>query len=187
MRVGIFGGTFNPIHNGHLLLAETARDQLSLDRVVFIPTNHPPHKRAGELLAGATRLALIRAAIHDQTAFTVSDVELERGGVSYSIDTVKILHERLPSATLFLLIGQDMLSVRWLKWKELKRLCTVVAAHRPTSGRTRREPNLKWLDMPQVDIASSDIRQRLRKGRSIRYLVPPAVERYLHHHGLYRR
>ena len=185
MRIGIFGGTFNPIHLGHLLLAETARETLALDRVVFIPSHQPPHKRAKDLLPGAHRVKLIELAIRDQPAFVVSDIELEREGPSYSIETVQILRKQLPQATLFLLIGADMLSVRWLAWDELKRLCTIVVARRPGSP-PRREASLKWLTMPQLDIASSDIRARLKAGRSIRYLVPAAVERYIRQHRLYQ-
>ena len=184
VRIGIFGGTFNPIHLGHLLLAETARETLKLDRVLFIPTRQPPHKRVRDLPAGSERFALVQAAIQGHQAFVASDIELQRAGPSYSIDTVRVLRQQLPTAKLFLLVGEDMLGVRWLAWDELKRLCTIVAARRPgiaSSGRRR----VTWLPMPQMDIASSDIRARLKAGRSIRYLVPPAVERYIRHHRLY--
>ena len=187
MKIGIFGGTFNPIHLGHLLLAETARESLPLDRVLFIPTRQPPHKSARGLLPGSLRLKLIQLAIRDHPAFVASDIELQREGTSYSIDTVKLLRRRLPTAKLFLLIGEDMRSVRWLAWEELKRLCTVVVAHRPGSPPSRREAGLTWLAMPQVDIASAEIRRRLKTGRSIRYLVPAPVERYLQQHQVYRR
>ncbi len=187
MRLGIFGGTFNPIHVGHLLLAETARETLHLDRIVFIPTRQPPHKRAQDLLAGTERMALIQLAVREQPAFVASDIELQREGPSYSINTVKALHAQLPMAELFLLVGEDMLSVRWLAWDELKRLCTIVVAHRPATKVAKRDAKLKWLAMPQVEISSSDIRQRIKEGRSIRYLVPSAVERYLRQHQLYHR
>ena len=186
MRLGIFGGSFNPIHLGHLLLAETAREALRLDRVVFVPTRQPPHKRATDLLPGEVRMELIRLAIRDQAAFVVSDIELQRPGPSYSIETVKILHRQLPQAKLFLLMGEDMLAVRWVAWDALKRLCTVVVAHRPGST-PRRASGIKRLTMPQLEIASLEIRARLKAGRSIRYLVPAAVERYIQQHQLYRR
>ena len=186
MRIGIFGGTFNPIHLGHLLLAETARDALTLDRVLFIPTNQPPHKTARDLLPAAERLTLIRLAIKDHPSFVASDIELQRTGPSYSIDTIKILRRQLPDAKLFLLIGQDMLGVPWLAWNELKRLCTIVAARRPGSRPKRSETGIKWLEMPELGVASSDIRHRLRIGRSIRYLVPASVERYIRQRRLYQ-
>jgi len=187
MRIGVFGGTFNPIHLGHLLLAEAARETLALDRIVFIPTYHPPHKGAKNLLPGATRLEMVQLAVKDHPAFVASDIELQRQGTSYSIDTVKSLHAQLPQAKLFLLVGEDMLTVKWFAWQDLKRLCTVVVAHRPGVSARRRETGLKWLEMPQIDIASSDIRSKLKAGRSIRYLVPPSVERYIRQHQLYSR
>ncbi len=186
MRLGIFGGTFNPIHLGHVVLAETAREVLRLDRVLFIPTGQPPHKAVRGVLPGPVRLAMIRQAIRGQPAFAASDLELRRSDVSYSIETVRLLHRRFQDARLFLLIGADMLAVRWVAWKEIKRLCTVAVVRRPGAAPRRREAGVTWLAMPQIDISSSDIRRRLRAGRSIRYLVPPAVERYIRQHRLYR-
>ena len=187
MRLGIFGGTFNPIHWGHLVLAESAREQLRLDRVLFVPAHRPPHKPAQGLLPGPVRLKLVQLAMTDNPAFVASDIELQRGGVSYSIDTVRMLKRELPTAKLFLLIGADMLAVRWRAWDGLKRLCTIAVVQRPGATPIRREPGLKWLTMPQIDISSSEVRRRLASGRSIRYLVPPAVERYLHQHHRYQR
>jgi len=188
MRLGIFGGTFNPVHHGHLLLAETARETLALDRVVFIPTGKPPHKRAAGLLPGPVRQQLIEAAIRDHPAFAVSDIELQRRGASYTIDTVQALHRQLPQAKLFLLMGQDMLTVRWIAWEAITGLCTIVAAKRPggpAPGTRRARRSVKWLTMPEVDFSSSDIRARLKKGRSIRYLVPTSVERMIRAQKLY--
>ena len=186
MRLGLFGGTFNPIHVGHLVLAETAREHLALDRVLFIPAASPPHKRARDLLPGATRLRLVQLAIRDHPAFVASDIELTRPGPSYSIETVRCLRRQLPAATLFLLIGEDMLEVRWRAWDELRRLCTIAAARRPESPPASCR-GVRWLPMPQLAIASSDIRKRLAAGRSIRYLVPSAVERHIRQHRLYQR
>ena len=156
IRLGIFGGTFNPIHHGHLLLAETARERLQLDRLLFVPTGTPPHKRAAGVLPGPDRMALIEAAIRDQPAFVASDIELQRRGVSYTLDTVTALHTQLPMAKLFLIVGQDMLGVT-------------------------------WLPMPLVELSSSDIRARVAAGRSIKYLVPPAVERLIRERGWYQK
>ncbi len=187
MKLGLFGGTFNPIHLGHLLLAETARETLALDRVLFIPTRQPPHKSDRDLLPGGERMRLIRLAIRDHSAFAASDIELQRDGISYTIDTVQAIHRQLPEAKLFLLVGQDMLAVPWRSWAQLKRLCTIVAARRPGGPKPKQQAGVQWLDMPPVGIASSDIRRRLRAGRSIRYLVPGPVERYLKAHQLYQR
>ena len=183
MRLGIFGGTFNPIHWGHLVLAESAREQLRLDRVLFIPAHRPPHKSAQGLLPGSVRLKLVQLAIKDHPAFVASDIELQREGVSYSIETVRMLKRELPTATLFLLLGADMLSVRWLAWDALKRLCTIALVQRPGAA-PRREAGLRWLRMPPIGISSSEVRARLQSGRSIRYLVPPAMERSLYHYRL---
>ncbi len=185
MKFGILGGTFNPIHWGHLLLAETARDQLGLDRVLFIPVHQPPHKHSKGVLPGAVRLELVQLAIRDHPAFVVSDIELQRESVSYTLDTVKVLREQLPMAKLFLLMGQDMLAVQWKGWKEITQLCTVAVAARPGGKTRRRAGRVKSLEMPQVGISSSDIRARVAAGRSIRYLVPAAVERYIREHQLY--
>ncbi|MBI4341940.1 MAG: nicotinate (nicotinamide) nucleotide adenylyltransferase [Candidatus Omnitrophica bacterium] len=187
MKVGVFGGTFNPIHLGHLVLAETARDALSLERVVFIPTRQPPHKPAAGLLAGSVRLTLVQLAIRHHPAFVASDIELQRDGPSYTVDTVQLLHNQVPDAKLFLLVGEDMLAVRWRAWSDLKRLCTIVVAHRPGAKPRRTERGVCRVAMPQLDIASADIRSRAAAGRSIRYLVPDAVARYIHQHHLYQK
>ena len=186
MKVGIFGGTFHPIHFGHLLLAETAREALSLDRVLFIPAGQPPHKRVPGLLDGSVRLRMVQLAIKGHPGFAASDLELQRPGPSYSIDTVTALARSLPEAKLFLLMGQDMLGVRWVAWRQLQQLCTIAAARRQGSRRVRAERGIRWLDMPLVDMASSDIRARVAANRSIRYLVPAAVERYIRQHRLYQ-
>ena len=187
MKFGIVGGTFNPIHWGHLLLAETARDHLGLDRVLFIPVYLPPHKHAKGMLPGPVRFELVQLAIRDHPAFVASDIELKRESVSYTLDTVKTLQQQLPMAQLFLLIGQDMLGVRWKGWDDIRRLCTVVAAARPGTAARRPAKGIRVLPMPQVEITSTDIRKRAAAGRSIRYLVPAAVERYIRQHNLYQQ
>lgn len=187
MRLGIFGGTFNPIHHGHLLLAETARERLQLDRLLFIPTGTPPHKRASGLLPGRDRMAMVEAAIRDQPAFVASDIEVQRTGVSFTIETVAALHQQLPMAKLFLLIGQDMLGVEWKGWPELKTMCTVVAAKRPGAKSGTKAKGVAWLPMPLLGISSSEIRSRVAAGRSIKYLVPTAVERLIRDRGWYAR
>lgn len=186
MRIGIFGGTFNPVHVGHLLLAEAAREQLALDRIVFIPTARPPHKTARGLLPGAVRLEMLQLALQRHPAFVASDIELQRPGASYTIDTVRALRAQLPQAKLFLLVGEDLLSVRWAAWKDIRALCTLVAARRPGAPKPKAAKEIKWLEMPQLDISSSDIRKRIAAGRSIRYLVPGAVARHIAAHQLYR-
>jgi len=184
MRLGILGGTFNPIHLGHLLLAECARQQCRLDQVWFMPTASPPHKSSHRLLDGRRRLALIRLAIRGHPCFRASDLELRLGGVSYTIRTVQALHVLQPHAQLFFIIGSDMLKVRWYRFEALRRLCTFVVADRGSTIQSRR--GIRRIVMPQVDISSSMIRQRVRQGRSVRYLVPDAVLGSLVRHRLYR-
>ena len=185
MRVGLFGGTFNPIHLGHLLLAESARESLSLDRVLFIPNRQPPHKPSAGLLPGTIRLKLVQLAIRNHPAFAASDIELHRDGPSYTVETVKLLRRQAPGAQLFLIMGEDMLAVRWQAWSELKRLCTVVVAGRPGAKGRRAERGITRIPMPQVEISAAAIRARVAAGRSIRYLVPDVVARYIREHRLY--
>ena len=187
MRLGLFGGTFNPIHLGHLMLAERAREQCRLDQVWFLPTATPPHKASRELLCGADRLALVRLAVKGHPAFRASDLELRRGGVSYTIDTVLELRRRYPKAKLFLIVGADLLGERWHRLDELTRLCTFVVAPRSDAAMPRRVPRMRRLRMPQIEISSSMIRRRLGQGKSIRYLVPDAVERAITRRRFYQR
>jgi nicotinate-nucleotide adenylyltransferase len=192
MRLGLFGGTFNPIHLGHVVLAESAREQCRLDRVVFMPTATPPHKTSRGLLDGKARLALVRLALRGHAAFRASDFELRQGGVSYTINTVRHMASRYPGATLFLIVGSDLLGVRWAAADELRRLCTMVVAERAGSARPRggsiaAAGRTRRIVMPSIEISSSMIRERIRRGRSIRYLVPETVAREMARHGWYRR
>ena len=191
-RVGLFGGTFDPPHVGHLAAAEWAREQLSLDRVVFMPAGTPPHKRRRDLSRAEARIAMTRLAVRGQSAFTVSTLEARRRGPSFTVDTLRQLQKRDPKARLFLLIGADSLDdfSRWHEPNEILRLATLAVAVRPgagtrsRAGRSRRR--VLWLDNPGLALSSSAIRARARAGRSVRYLVPDAVMRYLTRHRLYR-
>ncbi|MBI3088515.1 MAG: nicotinate (nicotinamide) nucleotide adenylyltransferase [Candidatus Omnitrophica bacterium] len=184
-RLGILGGTFNPIHLGHLLLAECAREQYALDQVWFMPTAVPPHKSARRLLDARHRLAMVRLAVRGHPAFRASDLELQLGGVSYTIRTIHALRRRVPGARLFYLVGADLLAVEWHRMDALRRLCTFAAAGRPGHA-MRRVAGMRRIAMPQVDVSSSMIRGRIRRGQSIRYLVPDAVARYIARHRLYQ-
>ena len=192
MRLGLFGGTFNPIHLGHLLLAESAREQCRLDQVWFMPTATPPHKASRELLDGAARLSLIRLALRGHAAFRASDLELRQGGVSYTIHTLRAIAGRHPDAQLFLIVGSDLLGVRWYAAEEIRRLCTIVVAERARSGGSPRgllsaPGRTRRIVMPPIEISSSMIRARIRRGRSIRYMVPDAVATAIARRGWYRR
>ena len=213
-RIGVFGGTFDPIHVAHLRCAEEAREQLGLDRVLFVPAADPPHKAGRRIAAAHHRLAMVKLATAGNRRFRVSTVEMDRRGPSYSIDTLRSLRLRLaPGARLVLLLGLD--AFRELDtWKEYRRLFTLADLAvwtRPPGGAratrallpvaARREfcyakdqrtlihhtgTRIQFLTVTALDISASDIRRRLRHGQSVRYLLPPAVERYATREGLYQ-
>lgn len=201
VRIGILGGTFNPLHLGHLVLAQDALELFGLERILFVPCASPPHKPAEDLAPGADRLAMIEAALGGDPRFSASDIEIRRGGMSYSVDTVREIRNRFPGVEVSFIIGSDSLADLRL-WKDiyaLLDLCRFVTILRPGAdpGSFRdqdfglRQP---WPERLRsairaghaVDISSSDIRKRVREGRSVRYLVHPAVERYLETHSLYK-
>ena len=186
-RIGILGGTFNPVHRGHVQLARSALKRFDLDRVLFIPCARPPHKRPDGLAPSKHRLSMLKAAIRGEPRFRVSDIEIGRGGASYSIDTLHELRRRHPEAQFYFIIGVD--SVNELKsWKridELRKLCTFVATGRP-GFRVRRPAKVTMFKSALVDVSSSEIRSLVAEGKSIRRLVPAAVERYIIGRRLYQ-
>jgi nicotinate-nucleotide adenylyltransferase len=194
-RIGLFGGTFDPPHLGHLVLAEWALVQMRLDRVVFMPAGTPPHKRGRRLTDAAHRLAMTRLAVRGNPAFSVSGLEARRDGPSFTVDTLRYLHARQPGARLYLLMGADSLAdfPDWHEPGEIVRLATLLVAVRPgpaeptRGGGARARGHVIRLDNPLVAISSSALRSRARAGRSLRYLVPGAVAAYVARHGLYRR
>jgi nicotinate-nucleotide adenylyltransferase len=191
-RLGVFGGTFDPPHVGHLALAEWARERLKLDRVLFVPAGRPPHKDGKGISSPEARLAMTRLAVRGHPAFAVSALELGSGAPSYTVDTLRRLRRRHPGTRLYLLIGADSLGefAAWRGPEAILRLATVAVAARPGSGRRRpRAPRgrLVALGNPVLDVSSSDLRARVRAGRSVRYLVPDAVARYIARRRLYRR
>ena len=196
-RVGILGGTFDPPHMGHLILAEEARDQLQLDMVLFVPAGDPPHKRGRRLTPVEHRLAMVSLAIADNPAFFLSRVDADRPGPHYTVDMVRIIRDQFPpDVELYFLMGFDSLAdlPNWHKPEELVAMCHLVAL-------TRFDVKLDWdylesrlpgirqrvsiLDMPELELASHVIQARVRAGRTIRYQVPPPVEAYIYKHHLY--
>lgn len=198
--VGIMGGTFNPVHTGHLIIAEQAREQLGFDEVRFMPAAIPPHKQGEEIASGHDRLKMLQLAITDNPAFTVSDHELTRTGVSYTVETLRQLSQSEPNASWTWIIGGDNLPElpTWHDPAGLFQLAEIAVVPRPgypidwESLRSRLPAGSvdqmrdRVVDAPLIDIASRTIRQRVRRGRAIRYLVPRAVEEYIHAHRLYR-
>ena len=198
MRLGIYGGTFDPIHYGHLVLAEQCREQCQLDEVWFVPAAQPPHKLDAVITSGKARCEMIEFAIAGHPHFKLSRIELERTGPSFTVTTLEQLQAEDTSRELFLLIGADSLHdlPQWREPQRIQELATVVAVNRgdrPLPDRSQLEPQLgpaqaariQFVQMPGLDLSARDIRQRSTEGRSIRYLVPRAVEAYIAHNHLY--
>jgi nicotinate-nucleotide adenylyltransferase len=202
MRIGLLGGTFDPIHYGHLLLAECCRDQCRLDQVFFVPAAVPPHKQGRTVAAADHRVAMIEAAINGQSAFAVTRYEVDRGGVNYTVDTLRHFHQSHPQDELFFLMGADMLAdlPNWREAAEVCKLATPIAVLRPGLAaldfdalrRVARPEQIELIrdqqvDMPAIGISSSAIRQRVATRQTIRYWTPRAVEDYIASHRLYVR
>ncbi|HEY6196903.1 MAG TPA: nicotinate-nucleotide adenylyltransferase, partial [Candidatus Eisenbacteria bacterium] len=191
--LGVFGGTFDPPHFGHLALAEWARTELALDRVLFVPAGEPPHKRRGALSATSHRVAMTRLAVRGNPAFAVSTLEARRRGPSYTAETVRVLAAAAPGATLHLLMGADMFATfgTWREPEEIARRAVLVVALRPGSRArrasrwSRRGRGVVWLANPGLEVSSSALRARAASGLGLRYLVPDAVARYAARHRLY--
>lgn len=201
MRLGIFGGTFDPVHFGHLLLAESAREQLRLNEVWFMPAATPPHKRDRELTSAKQRVEMLELAIAGNSAFRVSTLELDRGGVSYTVDMLRHITAEQPSVELFLLMGADSLR-DLVTWREPAEVCRLTV---PAVVRRGGQPDLDFnmlqgivsaerlsliatseVAISAVDFSSTDLRQRAAEGRSLRYRTPRAVEMYIQAQSLYQ-
>ena len=192
MRRGVLGGTFDPIHLGHLRAAENAREALELDEILFVPSGSPPH-RSGPLSHPLDRYAMVAMATALHPAFVASDVEVAREGPSYTADTLAVLQARRPGDSLYLIVGSDTFAEMGT-WRDPERVfasCTVAVAERPgaptaappagtASARVTRLPG------PGLAISATEVRRRVRKGASVRYLVPDAVADYIAKRGLYR-
>ena len=197
-RIGILGGTFDPVHYGHLVAAQEAAWHVNLSRVLFVPAYHQPLKGGPPTVDAAHRVAMVRLAIGGNPLFELSTVELDRRGVSYTVDTLRDLYRADPAASYFFILGMDALAElpRWHKPAEMLRLAEIIGVHRAgwdavdlheiertlpaAAGRVRIVP------IPGLDISATDLRERVRAGRPIRYLVPAAVEAYIAANGLYR-
>ena len=199
MNVGVFGGTFDPIHNGHLVIAEEARLKLGLERVIFVPAGEPWLKGHRNIAPGAHRLEMIELAIAPNPHFSVSTVDLDRAGPSYTVHTLPDLrHELGGEVNFYFIIGEDALAglPSWNEPEGVVEMCYLVAARRPGSealdleSLERSIPGISSriiiLDNPLMDISSSEIRERVAKGLPITDLVPDAVARYIREQGLYK-
>ena len=195
------GGSFDPVHIGHLIIAQDAIERLNLSEVIFIPAAIPPHKQHVQQVDADHRLNMLRLAIESDPRFSVSDIEVKRGGVSYTVDTVATLRSSLQNEKLFLIIGSDTLVDlhTWYKTDLLLEMCEIATFIRP--GEDSIESISEKVKLPEkqrdrllrnvieahrIEVSSTEIRTRLAQGMGIRYLVPPSVEAYIEKHGLYR-
>ena len=205
MRIGVFGGSFDPVHVGHLIAAECAREQARLDRVVFVPAAAPPHKPGRILADGRHRLEMLTLAIGGHDAFSISPVELERGGTSYTVDTLETLAKLHPGDALVLLLGPDALAglPTWREPRRIAALAEIVPVERDALDDlaaatvaggladllgTEAVAALlaRRVRMPAIGLRATDLRAAVATGQSIRYRTPRAVERYIATHDLYR-
>jgi len=197
-RLGVFGGTFDPVHHGHLVAAEEARHQLDLDQVLFVPAGRPPHKPTRPISPVHHRVRMIELAIAAKPYFALSHVDVERPGVCYTVETLELLRaEWGPGPIFYFVVGTDSLAdiPTWYQPQRLIELCELAVARRTGAEvdlvrLEERLPGLRdrihWVPIPLLEISSSDLRARVRAGRPISYLVPSAVEAYVLEHGLYR-
>ena len=200
MKIGLIGGSFDPVHYGHLLLAERCREECQLDEVRFVPAATAPHKQAGGRATGEHRMQMLKLATSGHAAMVPWDVELQRGGISFTVDTIRELRHECPQDELYFLVGADTLHdlPNWREPTEICELATIVAVHRPGSpnadlsvlnrvtSQTRIERFAQHIvQMPQLDLSSTEIRNRVATDRSIRFQLPRAVEQFIIENGLY--
>jgi nicotinate-nucleotide adenylyltransferase len=196
VRIGVLGGTFDPVHLAHLVLGEVARGELRLDRVIFVPTGQPWRKSGREIAPSADRMQMLRLAIAGNPSFDVSSLEINRQGPSYTEVTLEVLHGEDPGAELFFILGGDALAdfPHWHDPRRIAELATLAVAERDgAADGAAGEADLSGLHvrlcrlhMPTIGVTATAIRKNVREGRSIRYLVPDAVAEYITEHRLYR-
>lgn len=198
MKIGIMGGTFNPIHNVHLLMAEEAARQFKLDEVWFMPSKNPPHKKGADIVSAAHRTRMICHAIEGNPKFVFSDLELRREGTTYTSDTLEIIEKENPDCEIYFILGGDSLREieTWHKPAFVMKHCHILAAHREDeTGKQLKEKaeelrktykaEISFIKMPLIDISSSELRRQLQKGTSVDYRIPDAVMKYIRFHNLY--
>lgn len=198
-KVGIMGGTFNPIHNGHLILGQTAYEQFGLDEVLFMPNKKPYYKKLSKNVTDEQRCDMVKLAIENNDAFTFSDIEVTREGVTYTVETLRILTEQNPDHEYYFIMGADSL-FHFDSWKEageIVKMATLLVATRDSMATFDIESQIEYLQSefedarieclfsPSLEISSNQLRKRCREGKSIRYLVPDKVAFYIEEHDLY--
>ena len=199
MRLGLYGGTFDPVHYGHLLLAEQCREQCRLDEVRFLPSGNPPHKQSGEMTSGQLRTEMLELALAGHPEFVVDRRELDRDGTTYTVDTLAEFAAEDSERELFFLMGADSLH-DLPNWREPQRICelaTIVAVNRgdrplPSLEDIQRTlgeavaSRIEIVTMPGIDLSATDLRRRVRDRHSIRFMTPRAIEVFIDAHELYR-
>lgn len=187
MRIGILGGTFNPVHIGHLILAEEVREKLGLDRVIFVPTCIPPHKSSSDVARAADRLKMVRLAAKGNRYFQVSGIEIKRKGRSYTIDTIRAFKKKFPGDEFVFITGSDLLKYldEWKDFRRLLKLVKFVVATRPGYPLARIPSYVERVSIRAVDVSAFEIRQCIKQRRSFRYLVPEAVFEYINRNRIY--
>lgn len=188
MKIGILGGTFNPIHIGHLILAEEVREKLGLGEIIFVPTYLPPHKDNSDIASAYSRLAMVKLAIKGNRHFRASDLEIKRDGRSYTIDTLREFKKRHADDQLYFIIGSDLLKYLedWKDLDEIMRMVSFVVATRPGYPLEKIPSHITTIPIRAVDISGFEIRKAIKENKSFRYLVPERVLRYIRRKGLYK-
>lgn len=199
MRIGILGGTFDPVHYGHLIMAETCRERLKLNQVRLIPASSPPHKPGVKIADGHARADMLQLAVSGYPEFVVDRRELKRSGPSFTVDTLRELKAQFPDDDLLLLMGADSLRdlLTWREPEEIAGLAMIVACNRPGVADITSSQIVEWVGpkiaprvlsvtMPGTDLSATDLRQRIADGGKLRFLTPRAVEAFISQHGLYK-
>lgn len=186
-RVGIFGGTFNPPHLGHLLIAERARESAELRKIIFVPAFQPPHKIGRAIISPRHRLEMTKLAVKGNKYFEVSDIEIRQAGISYTVQTLRTLRTILPGKEFFLILGSDSLAEYdgWREPGEIRAMAELLVYSRGNDSSRLLPQGVEPIRGPVIEISSTDIRGRVARGESIRYLVPASVETYIKKHSLY--
>jgi len=187
MKIGILGGTFNPIHIGHLILAEEAREKLKIDKIIFVPAYLPPHKDNLDIASASHRFEMVKLAIRGNKYFVASDLEIKRDSRSYTIDTVREFRKSYPQDDLYFIIGSDLLNYLddWKDLSEIIKIVSFIVATRPGYALEKIPSHISTLPIRAVDISGFEIRRAIKEKKSFRYLVPEAVYRYIVKEKLY--
>ncbi len=188
MKIGILGGTFNPIHIGHLILAEEVREKISLDKVIFVPAYLPPHKDNSDIADALARHKMIKLAIKTNRYFAVSDLEIKRNGRSYTIDTIKEFKKNYPKDDLYFITGSDLLKYldEWKDLSEIIKMVKFIVATRPGYPLEKIPAYISTVAIRAVDVSAFEIRQAIKESKSFRYLAPERVVDYINKNKLYR-